>query len=261
MKIYAAKQVGDVSYLCQDIPTLIQIIDSKEIWSSKAPEFNPKTHKKQYYVSLSRDLTSATDRNINRWCCGVVLDGNKLLDKYSIEPYSYAGVQLSRPQGYRVKTLTAYENGTYKLTCVNWSTISISKSMYDEIASIIEDMPEDIKQLKKYVHTGRGKRKVNGTYIKEKHHFVGKNGGPVINNKNLSAKSTLEFLKNSKINETEERIWLNSGRSININRCIKGIVISEADASKLEKNLNGIYKMLYDSIVDAAGDNFEIVTY
>lgn len=261
MKIYAAKQVGDVSYLCQDIPTLIQIIDLEEIWASRIPELNPKTRKKQYYVSLSRNLTSATTRNLNRWYCGVILDGNKLSNKYHIEPFSYAGNQLEKSQGYRVKTLTAYEDGTYRLTCVNWPMITISESMYNNIVDIINNMPEELKVKKGYIHSEGGKRRVFGTYIKEKHHFNSKNGGPSINIKNLSPESQSEFTKHDKINETEERIWLTNQKSISIRGCIKGIILSKEDAKLIEYGHGKTYRMLYDSIVNAAGEDFEIVTY
>lgn len=106
MIIIENKQVGPVSYMCETGQILNAILTDMEILRSRKPEKNPATKKPQYYVSLSRDLTSAARRNNERWRFGVVLDGDKLSDRYHISPVSYAGMQTTYSD-LRVKAMMA----------------------------------------------------------------------------------------------------------------------------------------------------------
>ena len=108
------KQVGEVSYMVADLDVLLYILDDEMLLRSRLQELNPKTQKKEYYLSLSRNLTAAAKRNGKRWRWGVILNGDKLSDRYSITPVSYSGIQMSYSD-LRVKYITAYDNGTYAL--------------------------------------------------------------------------------------------------------------------------------------------------
>lgn len=267
MEIFAAKQVGDLSYMCSGVPTIIKILEDGHILAARSPEINPKTGKKENYVSFSRNKTSANSRNPDRWNSGLLFDGDKMSEHTHIEPFSFAGTNLKDTSRYRLKTLTAYEDGTYRLSCVNWSTIQISERMYNDLVRLIESMPEEDKQKKKFIHTIGGKRKVNGTMIKEKWYFNTKNGGPVINLKTVSPSTAAEFQNNTMIAEEEERVWLGSkdkfvfvGRGI-----LLGVILSKEDAKKLQDPEYALededFANLDTLLVKHCGQNYEIVTY
>ena len=245
MIILENKQVGDVSYMVSELSVLYNILNTESIYSSRNTEYNPNTGKKQNYVSLSRDLTSAAFRNSKRWVYGVLLDGDKLSDNYSITPYSYSGTVLNSGGDLRVKYIAEYDDGTCVLNLVNWSTMSITKSIYDEIVSAIEKMPNDLKIKKKLEHTMEGKNRRNGKVLKEKYLFNVKTGGLRITQKEFPSLCS-KLSKSSGMNETEERIWLNNENTISIKRCIKGIIIPKKMSSEEDVELENILKMLDD---------------
>ena len=170
MIILEEKQVGPVSYMVRTPDVLFNIVSGNKILRSKKPEYNPKTKKNQYYVSLSRNLTAAAERNSERWSYGVVLDGTKLSNRYNIEPVSYVG-QTTIRSAVSVKTLTAYDNDTYYVTFVRFPSIKISRTTYDKLKTAILNLPEDTKELKKLVYQSGGKRAVRGAKIAEKFNF------------------------------------------------------------------------------------------
>ena len=222
--ITEGKQVGEVSYMVSSLETLINILSDEKILRSRLAELNPDTHKKQYYLSLSRNLTSAGNRNSKRWRFGVILDGDKLSDHYSITPVSYSGIQMTYSD-LRVKWIAAYDNDTYALNLVNWTTIPISKNLYNLITAEIDNMPEDLKQKKKLQHSGVGRNVVNGRKLKEKYLFNVKTGGLKLNYKKYPEICVL-LSKNENVNETEERIWIPTDKPfISIHNCIKGVII------------------------------------
>ena len=217
------KQVGEVSYLVDDLEILLYILDEEMLLRSRLQEYNPNTGKKEYYLSLSRNLTAAAKRNSKRWRWGVILDGTKLSNKYSITPVSYSGIQMSYSD-LRVKYITAYDNGTYALNLVNWPTIEVNKFIWDEITKEINNLPEEFKEKKKLQHTYEGRNTINGRKVKEKYLFNVKTGGLKLNYRNFpEICSALD--KNTNIDEAEERIWIPSGDYyIDIHNCIKGII-------------------------------------
>ena len=164
------KQVGEVSYMVADLDVLLYILDEEMLLRSRLQELNPKTRKKEYYLSLSRNLTSAAKRNSKRWRWGVILNGDKLSDRYSITPVSYSGIQMSYSD-LRVKYITAYDNGTYALNLVNWPTIEVNEFIWDKITKEINNLPEEFKEKKKLQHTYEGRNTINGRKVKEKYLF------------------------------------------------------------------------------------------
>ena len=254
IKLFESKQVGTVSYMVSSIETLISIIQDHKILRSREAELNPNTGKKQFYLSLSRNLTAAVKRNPKRWKFGVALDGDKLSNKYSITPVSFAGISMTYSD-LRVKYITAYDDGTYALNLVNWPTISISKNLWNSITAEIDNMPEDIKTKKKLVHTLEGSRVVNGRKIKEKYLFNVKTGGLKLNFRKYPEICTT-LAKNDSINEMEERIWIPSNKLfIDISGCLQAVILPK-DMTK--ENLED-----YDELMQILHDNkiTNIITY
>ena len=206
--------------------------------------------KKMNFVSTSRDMFAAPKRNNTRWKYGIVIDGDSLSNRYSIEPFSFAGNALQySTSSFRVKELRAYENGVYKLSMVNWPTIQISKNVFDSIRNSIENMPEEMKQKKKLQVIDGGKRVVGGTKLLKKYLFNVPSGGIMLTPDILKGISS-EFTKSSNINEMEERIWSDTD-SININGCILGVSIPKQDVILMHdgsKELTEDLKLLRDTI-------------
>lgn len=224
IKLVEEKQIGDVSYFVKDPMVLKNIVKNNEILRSRKTEYNPKTNKQQYYVSLSRNMTSATTRNSERWKYGVIIDGTKLSNRYIITPHSYMG-SVSIKTSVRVKYITSYENGTYSLNLVNFPTVPISRTTYERIRQEIENLPEEVKQLKKLQYQQGGRRSVNGTRIKEKYLFNVPQGGIMLTDKTYPDIITM-LSKESSLNEQEERIWLKGSEYfININGCVKAVIL------------------------------------
>ena len=229
------KQVGEVSYMVADLDVLLYILDEEMLLRSRLQELNPKTRKKEYYLSLSRNLTSAAKRNSKRWRWGVILNGDKLSDRYSITPVSYSGIQMSYSD-LRVTYITAYDNGTYALNLVNWPTIEVNEFIWDKITKEINNLPEEFKEKKKLQHTYEGRNTINGRKVKEKYLFNVKTGGLKLNYKDFpEICSALD--KNPNIDETEERIWIPSGAYyIDIHNCIEGVIAPKNLTEEEQKN-------------------------
>lgn len=260
MILIESKQVGNLSYYVSNINTLVQIIEQGEIWTSKSKEYNSRLKKKMNFVSTSRDMFAAPKRNNTRWKYGIVIDGDSLSNRYSIEPFSFAGNALQySTSSFRVKELRAYENGVYKLSMVNWPTIQISKNVFDNIRNAIENMPEEMKQKKKLQVIDGGKRVVGGTKLLKKYLFNVPSGGIMLTPDILKGISS-EFTKSSNINEMEERIWSDTD-SININGCILGVSIPKQDVILMHdgsKELTEDLKLLRDTIYN---NKLKIFTY
>ena len=224
IRLIEEKQVGELSYFTKEPIALVSILDNEEIRRSLKEENNPATGKKQHYVSFSRNMTAATKRNPDRWRYGILIDGTKLSNRYKIEPVSYVGI-TTRKSAVNVKYIAAYENGTYFLNLVRFPTIQINRATYMKLRDEIESLPDDVKQLKKLIYQSEGKRKVNGTKIKEKYYFNVPTGGLRITDKQYpELVSALQ--KDTGLNEYEERIWLdNSSNFISIRGCILAVIL------------------------------------
>ena len=224
IRLVEEKQVGIVSYFVDKPYVLDTILTTDQILRSRKPEYNPNTKRNQHYVSLSRNLLSASSRNSTRWKYGIIIDGTKLSNRYNIEPHSYVGSTTIK-SSVRVKYITHYDDDTYVLNLVNFPTLQISRRTYEKIKEEIENLPDDVKQLKKLQYQSAGKRRVGGRLILEKYLFNVPQGGLTITDKDYP-ELVSQLQKESSINETEERIWLNSpGYFINIKGCIKGVIL------------------------------------
>lgn len=238
MKVTAAKQVGPVYYMVKDTTVLELIVAQGVIRTSVKAEPTGKGNGSKHYISFMRDLTKA-NRNPNRWVYGIQLDGNKLSNRYKIEPYSFAGSAMKKSY-YKVKSLVAYDNDTYSLYLVNWPVIPITKRVYDEIAELIDSDCQGINSVKK-LEVATGKRPYLGRTVTKKYTYNVKTGGISLNEKNLSLETLNYLLKHTNLNETEERIWIidEKVKFINIKDCITGYIEPTGYDSIEQKIENG----------------------
>lgn len=165
----------------------------------------------QNFLSFSRDKFGPPSKS-NRWRFGFILDGDAMSDRFKIEPISFTGTELSNTETkkFRVKELKEYQNGTYKVYLINYGTIDISKSTFETIRDLIESMPEEDKKKYRLETKGPGKRKVNGTYLKQSYIFNVPRGGLYLDASNVDAKVVSELSRSQRLYEAEERIWLPS---------------------------------------------------
>ena len=223
MKIYASKNYEELSYMVASQETLYNILEDEKIYSS-----NPESSSKKRFVSLSRNLSSAAERNPKRWRYGVILDGSRLTDKYIVKPYSYFGNEYkSKKKSLRVKKITSYDNGQYTLTLVNFPTIDISKEIYDEIIYLIKEDKQKINNKKKLIYKA-GKQRRQGKMILEQFLYNVPSGGLVLSSDILSSKAQALLAHHTSFNETEERLYTDT-KLVDIHNCIVGILVPKGE--------------------------------
>ena len=241
-----SKQVGNISYFVDNIQPLINIIDQGRILSSRKPEYNNKLKKNMKYVSFSRSISAARQRNNARWKWGLVIDGNKLSERYSIEPYSYAGANYNKGTTFRVKSITAYDDNTYTLSLVNWPTIQISEKVFNSIKNSIDNkMSDEMKQKKKLLVSGEGKRIVNGHKIKQKYLFNVPSGGIQLNPETFPKEMYSQLFKTSYTNEYEERVWT-SREFIDIENTIIQAIVPNSEFNEADNDCKELIKLCED---------------
>lgn len=220
--IFAAKQVGDLSYYVKSKAIVRNIIITNQIQTSSG-EVNPNTGKKGKdvrFVSFSRDLTSTPKRNPGKWKYGLVIDGNKLSNSYHIEPFAFTGTI----KNIRIKSLIRYDSGICLIEAVNWGRSKISREFYEELKSAILNLPDESKDKHMLTISGPGKYNTKNGKIVEKLLFISKigDGGEIFkSNKFLNISS---LTKSDRYNEKEERLWTDTDL-IDISGCIKGIIL------------------------------------
>lgn len=232
MYIVAGKQVGPIYYMVKDVQVLCAIVKQGVVRTSLKAEPQSNGGGKYHYVSFMRDLTKAS-RNPNRWVYGIQLNGDRLSDRYRIGPYSYAGNNISSSASFfRIKTLTAYDNGTYKLNLVNWPAIDIPRQVFLELESLILEDPEGNNSAKNLQIT-EGTRRINGKMITKKYNYNTKNGGFKLTSDLMPPATQAYLLKHTNMNETEERIWIinDDVKYINIKGCVTGYIEPKGDDS------------------------------
>lgn len=230
MVLTESKQVGNISYMFDDLDVMDSILDSGCIKTSSRKERNPYTNKEERFVSFSRNLTSAGGRNPKRWRFGIIIDGDRLSDKYTINPISYVG-SISNKIGLRIKYIMAYDNNTYSVNFVNWNTVDIPQHLYNTLIDYIEDLPESIKITKKLEHTGEGIRSYRGRKVKEKYLFNNPNGGPVIKQHDYPELFS-DIAKSNGFNETEERVWCGDNLLLDVSDYIIGLILPKSISNK-----------------------------
>lgn len=262
IRIYAAKQVGQLSYFVDDLTVLYCILDDEMIIHSKHKEFNPRTNKEDYYVSLSRSMTAAPKRNKKRWKYGVIIDGDQLSEHYHIEPYSFAGNSFEHTKSFRVKYLVSYDDNTYALSLVNWPTIKIDRSAFESIKELILSQPDEFNRSHKLIYQDGGKRRVNGHLIDEKFTYDVQHGdsGQLLSNGNLPDSVRGQLIKGPSTNEFEERVWTGKYSYVDLKGCIQGIVVPRSEFRNVNESNNDIMEDILN-LLDTNYTSYDVIYY
>lgn len=226
MKLYitASKQVGDISYMVENIHKLYLILSSGEIWASAATEFNFSKNVDDHFVSFSRSKFSHAKLN-PKWRVGVVLDGNKLSENIHIEPYSYAGTRLVYNMRFQLNFLEKI-GSKYILSIVAhpdatdpFLEFEISETSYNKIVHLIETLTVRL-QMKYPIQYKCNEDKSNILYRSVD---PIKRGLPIPSDY-FPINTAFQIFKHSSFNETEERAW---GGNIDITKCVIGLILPE----------------------------------
>lgn len=255
--IYGAKQRGRLSHFTETLYTLITILKSQRLQPGDCLEYNPNTQKKGKYIAFSRDLLAATKRS-NKWNYGIILDEDRLSENYNITPYSYEWLNNNKIF-YRIKTITSYENGLCTVSFVGKNTTEISQSTYNYFRELVLKYPRNKEaKLDPPRDKDARRRKINGTYIKEKFNYNSMQGGPKISYSNLP----LEL--KPFVDEYEERFWATSKQSfIKLDRSmIQGIILPRSDKDFFEFGDDSDMQLLRNLMDDICGkDNYNVMYY
>lgn len=252
MKILTeSKHVGPIYYIVGSIDILEIITRTEEIKTSVRPEL---PHRDMNHVSFTRDWRNQNSKSRDKWKYGLQIDGTKLSNRYSIEPYSYAGTEHSSKGALHleVKYLTSYDNGQYRVGFVNWGSMSISKEFYEELESRILRQPESFNQKCKLKIQQGGRRIVPevGGKIVIKYLYNTKQGGVSISINEIPK----DLLKGTSFNEREERIWTKD-QTINISGCITGVILPKNAETTTDPDVwEDISKYIENN-------NLEVITY
>lgn len=289
MEIYAAKQVGAISHLTDTIPNLISILRHQKIATS-TPDIKYGKDAGRPYVSFSRDLTSAAERNSNKWRYGIIVDGDKLSNRYAIEPHSFLGELNSRNRSVKLKVLRAFDDGRYYMTAMIGKTTEIPGWLYNELKSVALAQPESFNKDKKFVHDieKSKRRSFNHAYRIELLQYMGQYGGYELSPKFISDRA-MSWINNHVLNETEERVSMKKQSRqdlrtrktikdlprdeddviiefsevsyIDLQGCIIGLVLPRTELEMLYHPQSKLWKLLKETAEDVLPKNFRIETY
>jgi hypothetical protein len=145
-----AKQVGLVSYGVKgtadksSIGVLDIILQSGKIKSSEVQGGLYNDSSEDAFVSTSRDLLSHIKNNRQR-PVGIILDGDKLSDRYKIRPINWATLELNKDiSRLNLKALYEYTNEddpnekTYKVQFASYGSFLITSRVFDILERIMQ---------------------------------------------------------------------------------------------------------------------------
>ena len=216
--VKAAKQVGPISYYTDNIYALVNIISEGLIH----PTTETIRKKEIYYTSFSRDMTIQPRRKPDKWKYGIVLDGDKLSNRYSFKPINDGYTEMSLGT-MKVKYVTLYDDNTARLCIAHRGTFDISSSLYNALKAEMRKLPETELIKLGYYELGEGKP-YGGKRRVEQAGFHAKNGGLKLSD-NLPDYLQAKLLKSDAFYEREERIALESPKNINISVCLLGVYL------------------------------------
>ena len=229
----SGKNIDDLYHFTTKASLFYLVCSDQTLRAGATEESGPAHQGKNPFVAFTRDrnLPSKSHRDYR---FGFIIDGNKLSDRYKIEPISYIGHQMTKKDSnVLISRLTRYQNGHCTVATNIYGTIDIDRKTFDELAKYIENLPEDIKTKKKLTHREGGTRNVRGigAPIAEQY-AVGTKHGIVFTATSFpevtSAGSALA--SNPDVDEYEERVWLDK---VDIGKCLKGVII-DADLNEHE---------------------------
>lgn len=254
VQLNSGKNIDDVYHFTKTFESFISICDSLKIYPGSKIEAGP-AHKISDFVCLTRDK-HLMQHNGSKYVAGFILDGDILTDIHKTEPMSYVGYNLGNSSNaIRIRTLTSYDDGTYTMYMQPFGSLKISEKAYNILANILENLPNDIKQLKNLT-VSTGKRKVQGHKIVQKYTINTQYGV------NLSVKQypelteiVRELATKESTNEYEERVW---NRPIDIKHSLKGIILRKTyiadNATLIKLGLDNLVNRGFD----VAASNTEI---
>ena len=267
--VVASKQVGDVYYMCESLVALKLILQSGEIKMSSKKEKSIKINKPEYFTSLTRNFKPLVAQKPARWRDGIILDGNKLSENYSIDAYSFSGWNMenqTKASGkFKISQITRWPSRCM-VKFIGWSKeIQISFDAYEDIRRVcLTEIPESY-QKKCRLEVSHGKRKRNGEIFIERLKFNTPGGSP---------SNIFQYMKDSTrselaqvTNQYEERIHGPQSTSeggkrfrstqadslelpvVHIANCVKGVILNSDDAAdypELVDEIEHILKIQYD---------------
>ena len=288
LNITAAREVGDISHLTDTLTNLISILYHSKIATSP-PDIRKGSNTQRPYVSFSRNMTSAALRNSNKWRYGIIVDGDKLSNRYSLRPHNFQAEKNASDSGVPMKGIRAYDNGTYQLILQIGQPTRIPKWLYDEIKLAMLSQPEDFNIKKGLVHDTRlATKRSNGAYRCEWVYYKSQYGGMLLSPKTLSDKA-LSYVANHVLNEEETRIFLpkqsvkdNKAQKqalkadrdpdgyiadfsklsyVDLKGCIIGLVLPKSELDCLYHPPTKEWEVLKEVAYDVLPSNFKISTY
>lgn len=275
IRLNSRKQVGTLYHFTKDGSSFWSICKSLQLRAGSHQEL--VDGRLRSFVSFSRSIDAP--KRSDRWKYGFIIDGDVLSDRYPIKPISFAYTELSRKSNkpLRIKALRLYDDGTANVNLIQYGTISISMSVYNELKDWIMSLPPEIKEKKRLVVKGEGKVRRGGKLLAESFVFNTPHGSPDISNE-LTAATKSELSRSFRLYEAEERVWLDkstnevgvSTPSIPLKSILQGVVlpkvIPDTELVAIQEGIAALAKDfdLYPDSSDigyAAGPGFKIIRY
>lgn len=241
MIILASKQFYDLTYFTDDINVLYSILITNRIRLSKHVEYDTNRHNgpMDKSVSFSRSLLAQPKRNRAKWTYGIILDGEKLTDRYSFVPISYAGVAIERGNTLYIEYIIVPKFGRCTLKLFDRKAFTISRDLAIYIINNGDfsnyTLNTDTDDYEYYIEDRRIAAPIDHILTNDQY---------------------AEITKSQPLNEYEERVWNHSSgdrlivkgeyKYIDISKCVKGVVFP-CDCDDSEINMvNKILKDVFD---------------
>ena len=279
--IVGGKQVGQVYYMCESLFAVRNILRSGEIKMSSKKEKSINTNKLEYFTSLTRNFKSLVAQKPNKWRDGIILDGDKLSDSYSIDPINFVGTSAENqrgPQGkLKISQITRWPSRCM-IRFVGWSKeLQIALSTYLQIKAACLDGISDAERKKCKLEISQGKRNRGGEKFIERLKFNTPGGSPpnIFTYLPESALSELASVANqyeerihgpNKLAETTPKRFKSQVADkldlpvVHITDCVKGVVINSEDLDEYPELVEEITNLL-ESSYGLADSESAVITY
>lgn len=263
--IVARKQIGQVYYMCESLFALRNILRSGEIKMSSKKEKPINTNKPEYFTSLTRNFKSLVAQKPNKWRDGIILDGDKLSDNYSVDPINFVGTSAENQQGpqgkLKISQITHWPSRCM-IRFVGWTKeLKISLSAYSQIKEACLNDLSDTERQKCRLKISQGKRNRGGEKFIERLKFDTPGGSPpsiftYLSDAVISELSTVANQYEERIHgpqnlagPTPQRFRSRNVDTLNlpvvhIGKCVKGIVVNSEDAENYPEIVSELTELL-----------------
>ena len=257
--------------MCESLFAVRNILRSGEIKMSSKKEKSIATNTPEYFTSLTRNFKSLIAQKPNKWRDGIILDGDKLSDVYSIDPINFVGTSAENqkgPQGkLKISQITRWPSRCM-IRFVGWSKeLRITLSTYLQIKAACLDGISDAERKKCRLEISQGKRNRGGEKFIERLKFNTPGGSPpgIFAHLPKSALSELASVANqyeerihgpNKLSESTPKRFISQNATdlnlpvVHILHCVKGVVINSQDLED--------YPELVDQIISLLASKYEI---